>query len=273
MILDGTLIASPQKTLESFSPGKLRGRGVFETMLAQEGKIYALDEHLQRLDRGLKVLNLTRPCAVKKLKEYLRATLSANRLKTARLRLTVWRDQGRDRICTIALPHRPIPEFRYRRGMKAGLAVFERKLFPKEKRIKSIEYLPYLRAYQKAVRRGYEEMVLLNRDGFLMEGSRSNLFFISYGILYTPALACGCLKGITRQTVIGLARRMGLKVLSVKAKPQKLWEAQEAFLTNSVMGIMPLVNVGEHPIGKRKAGPLTRKLFRAYGQLIRQKLE
>jgi branched-subunit amino acid aminotransferase/4-amino-4-deoxychorismate lyase len=107
--------------------------------------------------------------------------------------------------------------------------------------VKSLDYLCFRKAYLEAHRKGADEAILLNHRGELVEGSRTNLFWMKDNVLYTPAIQCGCLNGIGRQLALKNARQKGIPVKFVHAKPQTLFAADKAFLTNSVMGPVPLI--------------------------------
>ena len=119
----------------------------------------------------------------------------------------------------------------------------------------------FLKAYQRAGTQGYDEALLLNHRGELVEGSRSNIFFLKDGTWCTPALASGCLKGVTRGVVLKIAQRMKMKTKQVIVTPQDFLNADEIFLTNSLIELMPLTSVDGKPVGNGKSGPVTLKIL------------
>ena len=267
IFLDGHMIPARKSLIESLTPGILIGRGVFETMKASTGKIFALPEHLNRLMRGLCVLGIKPPCSRKRLRDCLDCSLQVNKLKSAMVRLTVWQENRRTRVAVIVRPYQPWPREKYVEGFKARVSYLERRESLKVSNIKSLNYRPFLMAYKEAVGKGNDEAIFFNRQDELIEGSRSNLFFIKGGTLCTPSLVCGCLKGVTRQIVIKIARELGIRVKCVKAKLEALLHADEAFLTNSLMEVMPLTWVQGQPVGKGAAGPMTKHIRKEYGRL------
>jgi branched-subunit amino acid aminotransferase/4-amino-4-deoxychorismate lyase len=138
--------------------------------------------------------------------------------------------------------------------------------------LKSANYLNNLLSRKEARAAGADEALLLNERGSLCEGSTSNIFLVKGHTLITPNEECGCLPGITRQAVIELAPETGISVAQREIQPEELLQADEAFLTNSLIELMPLREVGERYIGgqsnKGETGGVTEKLMIAYKKLV-----
>ena len=269
LFLDEAIIAADKVLLTSLTPGYLAGRGVFETMRSYQGKIFLTDRHLARLFQGLAYFHIRPTYSRKKLKKLLHLLLRVNKLKEARIRLMVWREKGRVRTAIICLPYRSFSAAKYKKGFSAIILEASRRETAKPSYIKSVAYLPFLRAYLKAGARGYDEAILLDHQGFLTEASRSNIFYVKDGRLYTPHVSCGILNGITRQMTMTLARKMGVNTIQLKAKPEDLLQADEAFLTNSLMELMPLTRIGGRRIGQGKTGSITSRLLKKYRRLVK----
>ncbi|MEE8347063.1 MAG: aminotransferase class IV, partial [Dehalococcoidia bacterium] len=136
-------------------------------------------------------------------------------------------------------------------------------------RVKSLNYLDNLLAREDARRRGADEAILLNTRGKLAEGSAGNLFLVDGHRLLTPGIESGALPGITRQAVLELAAAAGLEAVeSSEIETQMLHDASEAFLTNSVMEVMPLTRIDGRPVGSGRSGPVTERLARLYTELV-----
>lgn len=260
------MVRAQAALIESFAPGVVRGKGAFETMRAYGGKIFALEGHLNRLSRGLKFLGIPPPYPRKRLEQYLYRTIKANRLRNTGIRLAVWKE-GRHLRTAIVCREAGFSDRKYRKGFKAVLSAIKRKK-TRSSHIKSMDYSLLRAAFKEAQRRRCDEAILLNHRNELAEGSRTNIFFIKKGVLYTPAVRCGCLNGITRQIVIRCARRMGLPCEIAAADARELFRADEAFVTNALMGVMPLTVVEGRPVGRGRPGRLTRKLSRAYRESV-----
>ncbi len=276
--LDGSMIQADQKLLKSLSLGILPGQGVFETMRAycrkkdpKFAKIFQLDAHLSRLAKGLRILNIPKPISSKKMKEISEEILRCNGLRSARVRLTVWKMGKKVHVAIAAVPYESFPEIKYQKGFKAMVSSLKLEESSVLKGIKSIRYAAFLKAYQRAKLAGYEEALLLNHRGELVEGSRSNVFFVTDKVLCTPALASGCLAGITRRLVIEIAREMGIKVSQCKATLEDVLKAQESFLTNSLLEVMPLTSIQGKDLNGGNPGRLTLKILQQYRRLVKPK--
>jgi branched-subunit amino acid aminotransferase/4-amino-4-deoxychorismate lyase len=157
----------------------------------------------------------------------------------------------------------------YWKGFRAVISKhFRQNEFSPLSGIKSANYLPMLLAYRQAKAQGYDEALLLNTQGFLSEASRSNIFFVKDNCLITPSSDCGCLPGITRDTVLSIAAREKIQCLEAKVSPEELKKADEAFLTNSLVEVMPLVAADGRPILKGKPGKITELILKRYRSLI-----
>lgn len=270
VFLDGKIIRADEGLLRRLSPGHLKGKGVFETMRISRGKVFFLAEHLRRLWKGLRALGLVCPYTKKEVEDRVGALLRENRFKEGRMRLTVWRERKETRI-SIAASLQPVPSpTAYRKGFAACAYPRPLKAGSFGGDVKSIEYRFYLQAYAYARRRGCDEAILLNRQGAVVEGSRTNIFFVRNGVLLTPALTTRCLKGVTRRVILRLARSLNLRARSMTVGLSCVLTADEAFLTNSSWGVMPLVRLNGRRISDGQAGPVTEKLLHDYQKLTRK---
>ena len=224
-----------------------------------------LEKHLSRLLKGLKLLNIHAPYSQKRLKQYLHRTIKANGLRQARIRLAIWKERQVLRIAIVCRPFKGYPDEKYKKGFKAVISKIKRKK-TRFSHIKSMDYACFRAAFMDAEIKGCDEAILLNNRKEIVEGSRTNIFFARKGVLYTPAIKCGALNGITRQQVIRCARKEKVPCRTVAADVRTLFQADEAFVTNSLMGIMPLTVIAGRPVGSGKVGPVTQKLLYAYGE-------
>ncbi len=268
VFLDGEEVASSPISIEEFSPWALKGRGVFETMRSYEGKIFLLKEHLERFFQGLKSLKMKTAYTPAKVRTYLYQALRSNNLSDARIRLTAWCDNHkRVRLSVIAWPYKSPGPRQYRRGYQVSVSR-QQWIAPQVHAIKSIDYWPYLKAYHAARARGFDEVILLNTHGFVAEGTRSNIFVVDKGSLCTPPLSSGCLDGVTRRGVIKMAGRLKILVLEKNLLPRQVSQADEIFLTNSLIGIMPVTRLRQKTIGSGVMGPVTARLLKAYREQV-----
>jgi branched-chain amino acid aminotransferase len=276
--LNGRLVHSEEASVSVFDRSFLLGDGLFETMCAFRSRLFRPERHLARLERGAALLRLELPAATDEWIEALRETLRVNRLEDAVLRLTVSRGAGPPglgltgtgpAVCTIAArAFQGYPSHWYDPGAAAIITRIvknERSLLAG---VKTTSYVEHVLARSEAAERGADEALLLNTRGHLVEGSGSNLFVVIAGRILTPDPASGCLPGVTREAVMELARESGVGVRDGPLQPRELAAADEAFLTNSLLGVAPLVRVDGHPIGSGHPGPLTRDLAERYRSLV-----
>jgi len=281
--LNGALIPRSQASVSVFDHGFLYGYGLFETMRAYHGKIFLLERHLRRLLSSAEVIGLDSRLAGIDLSKACIDTLAANGLEEARLRLTVSRGEmesfpgnNSDITPTVLVTARrqsPLPAEVYERGFRVGVSSLRQHSQSLLARIKSASYLLNMLARLEAEAAGLDESLLLNEQGFITEGSTSNIFLAASGSLVTPSLESGILPGITREVVIELAGALGISVTESEVRLDDLKRFDEAFLTNSVIEIMPAASVRDLTgkvitIGSGKPGRITSRLMAAYREMV-----
>jgi len=274
--LNGSLMPLSQARLSPLDYGFLYGYGLFETMRAYSGRIFHLEKHLARLSRSAKLLGIDLE-SIPDLEKALYNTLQANNLSNARIRLTLSGGEGEPlpdlliRTPTVLIAARgytPYPRQVYEQGFKAIVSHIRRNTQSPASAMKSLNYLDNLLARQEAKLAGADEAILLNEQGFLAEGSMSNIFLVSDNALLTSSEDNGILPGITREVVLELAPSLGIKTRERKIALKELLQADEAFFTNSLIEIMPLTQVGRQNIGSGRAGAVTQRLIAAYKELV-----
>lgn len=212
IFFDNQFILASSDIQESLSLERIRGRGVFETMRVYGGEIFALRLHLQRLRAGLKKIHVLCPVSPAALKRYLYQTIRLNKFKKARVRLTVWHEKGKNHVTIIAASYQPYSASQYKKGFKACLSAAPFRFRRGYEEVKSIRYAAFLSAYQKAVRRGYDEVLLRNNKNEIIEGSRTNIFLVEGHTIWTPSLKNGGLNGVTRKTIFKMAKKINVKI-------------------------------------------------------------
>ncbi len=278
---NGSLVPRSQALVSAFDHGFLYGYGLFETMRAYHGKIFRLDRHLQRLMDSAGILGMAAGLAGIDLGRACTDTLAANKLADARLRLTVSRGEvpsfpgvsNTPTVLVAATAYSPLPPAVYAQGYTAGIASLQRQSRSVLSGIKSTSYLLNILVKMEAERAGLDEVLLLNEQGIIAEGSISNVFFVSDSVLLTPPVASGILPGVTRGVVMELARSLAIDIHEVDIKQDDIQNYDESFLTNSVLEIMPLIRIrkadGETvTIGSGQPGKITRRLMKAYHELV-----
>lgn len=267
IFLDGKYQTILPSAMKAMTPGLLRGLGVFETLLCEKQKVFFFREHYQRFVHGCDRYILPKPVASKNIRQILAQLLQQNKIKDGRVRFAAWR-KGSDLHFSVAVfPRKAFSESVYRRGFAACLYPRALNRPSQLHKIKSLDYGFFLKAYEFALKHHYEEAILLNSEGHIIEGSRSNIFFVKDRKLFTPSLSTGCLNGTTRQAVLKVAKAIGIKTANVESGVLDLQNSDEAFLTNSLVGIMPLTYLQDQKIGDGRPGRLTLKLTKSYKKL------
>ncbi len=275
--LNGEIIPAEQAQVSIYDRGLFYGDGLFETMRVYEGRPFLIDNHLQRLVRGAIALGIRVPGRKDDLLRAVAQTLAANRFEEGTIRMTLtrgaavrglWPERfGESTFIITVDPSVPYDQGNYQKGFRAALISFPLNEYSPVAGLKTLNFLDYILGRREALRRGFEEGIFLNQKRYLAEGTVSNLFLIKENKIFTPPLEAGILPGITRALVIKLARKM-FTVSEENISPLFLKETEEAFLTNSLMEIMPLVEIEENPMGSGKPGPVTTELRLAYREYV-----
>ncbi len=269
VFLNGEFLDVKDAKIPLVSKGFLYGWGLFETMRSYNGKIIYLDEHLERLKSASKLINLKLTYTAAKLKEIIKKTLCLNAFKDACVKLILWKGDSGVEIAILVKRYKAYPEQKYKKGFKAEVSNFIQNENSFISRIKSINRLMLELAEDEARARGFDEALLLNTGGYIAEGARSNIFFVKNKIIFTPSLDCGCLNGVTRKVIFDFAKKERLKIVEGKFVLQDLYNADEAFLTNSLIGIMPLVMVEDYKIVRGTRGNITGHFMEKYNYLLK----
>lgn len=273
--LNNKFVTDKEAVVSVFDHGFLYGDGVYETIRSYGPRIFMRDEHLLRLFRSAAEIGLAMPIPVKNWGDILQEAMIRNEVGTdlqdAYLRITVSRgagDIGLDpalcsspTVVVMAKPLVPPATHLYETGVNVIVASTKRNLpsaLPPQ--IKSTNFLNNIQAKREAIAAGAFDSILLNWEQHLTECTISNVFFVMNGTLRTPALECGLLDGITRSIVIRLAGKLNMHVEEGRYTVDQLYRADECFLTNTSMEIMPVTSVDRRPVGNGKPGPLTLKL-------------
>jgi len=279
--LNGELVPEEQARISIFDRGFLYGDGVFETLRVYNGSAFRSQAHWDRLRQSASLIRLDISFTEKEYIDRLERVISANGLTEAVARVTVSRGVGPRRF-TLNYEQRPTtlfwarpfdghPEELYRDGVKIVIAATRRNSPDAvDPAAKSANYLNSVLARAEAEDAGAFEAVMLNADGFLTEGSTTNLFTVRGNELLTPSLECGVLPGITRATVLEMAPELGIKTAEAMLRPEDMFQADEVFITNSTAEIMPVVAVENESIGDGTPGKVTLELHRAYRELVEQ---
>jgi branched-chain amino acid aminotransferase len=278
IFIDGKFCNERDAKVSVFDHGLLYGDGVFEGIRAYHGRVFKLKEHVDRLFYSAKAILLEIPMTPEKIAEAVLESCRINKIRDGYIRLVVTRGVGtlglNPRSCKnpsvicIADKIQVYPAELYAHGMEIVTVPTVRNLHSAvNPAVKSLNYLNNILAKIEANNAGVEEAVMLNAEGFVAECTADNLFIVKNGEVLTPPLSAGALYGITRQTVMELARQSGLKVSEPNLTRYDLFCADECFLTGTGAEIMPVIKIDGRVIGTGKPGVVTRQLVKEYHAL------
>ncbi len=278
--LNGTLVSADEAHVGVFDAAFLHGAGLFETMRAYAGKVFRLEAHLARLERSAEALGINPGIDRSDLRDAVSSVLKANSLTEARVRLTVTAgpvradDESGDRphstVLITAAALEACPERNRRKGMTVLISPFVQSRFDPLCGHKCTSYFARLLALRQAQQNRCDEAIWFTTDKLLAEGCITSVFLVKADVLKTPPLDTPVLPGITRQVVIELAQSRGITVQQAPLTINDLLDADEVFVTNSVIEIVPVCRVERHAIGDEKPGKLTRLMAEAYRQQVAQ---
>ncbi|MEK7308618.1 MAG: branched-chain-amino-acid transaminase [Nitrospirota bacterium] len=276
--LNGKLVPKSKAKVSVFDHGFLYGDGVYETLRAYNGIVFKIDEHIKRLFRSASLIGLKIPKTHDDLKRAIYKTIKTNRLKEAYIRISISRGPGpiglnpelclKPTLVIISSRFKDYPEKYYKKGLKIAIVDvrknFKNALNPK---IKSLNFLNNILAKIEAKKRGAYEAIMLNYKGNVAEGTITNVFFVKNNILCTPALDVGILDGITRRIILDIAKELKIKTKEGLFTRGHLYNAQEVFISNTTMEVMPVTKVDNIKISSR-IGKITKMLGLEYKKKI-----
>ena len=276
--IDGEFLPKAEAKVSVFDHGLLYGDGVFEGIRSYNGRVFKLDEHLERLYDSAKSIMLEIPISIETMKETVLETLRRNHLREAYIRLIITRGVGdlgldpdkcpKPSIIIIADKIVLYPQKYYEDGLEIVTASVRRNYAEAiNPRIKSLNYLNNILAKIEGKQAGAEEVLMLNAEGYVVECSGDNIFWIKNGTLVTPPVHMGILEGVTRNSVIDLAREAGIRVEERVFTRHDLYIADECFLTGTAAEVIPVVKIDQRAIGDAQPGKITQRLITAFRQL------
>ena len=270
--------------ISAFDRGFLYGDGIFETMRSYAGKVFRLDEHLDRLFASLKIVRIKLPYKKRYLERIIYKSLAINDLKSAYIRLTITRGEGRfginyrdkftPNLVMVAKEFGDYPGWMYKKGISAAVVSLRQNEYSPTTKIKSLNFLNYILARLEAKAKGFDEAILTNTKGAVAEGATSNIFLIKNRRLATPSLKSGIVPGVTRAVIIGIAKSLRLDLKEGQVSYKELLNSDEVFLTNSLAEVLPVIRIDSKMIGDGQPGDITKLLHVSYQkEVIRYSLQ
>jgi branched-chain amino acid aminotransferase len=276
--IDGEFLPKAEANISVFDHGLLYGDGVFEGIRFYNGRVFRLEGHLDRLWDSARAICLTIPISREEMTEALLEAVRQNELRDGYIRLIITRGVGdlglnpascmRASVIIIAASIALYPEECYRRGLDV-ITCGTRRVSPGalSPQVKSLNYLNNILAKIEAVQAGAGEGLMLNDQGYVAECTGDNIFVLKRGVLSTPPISAGGLRGITRDVVIEIAAEFGIPVREPELTRYDIFVADECFLTGTAAEIIPVISLDKRIIGAGSPGPVTARFIARFHEL------
>lgn len=277
--VNGALLRDPLAAcVPAFDRSYLYGDSLYEVIRTYRGNFLYMEEHLMRMAKSAELCRMNLSQSLSKYREECEKTLRAYqslpgcRDVEAYCRIVVSRGTGKigfgqENLFTpttfviIVQPLNPPTDAQWERGFRYRIVDRLRNdKRAQDPAAKTGNYMNSLLAYLEGTAEGFDDALLCDADGFLTEGTTFNLFYVRRGIVATSPFSSGILDGITRKQVVHLARQAGYEVREVLFPKERLYEADEVFMTSTIKEVAPVVQIDGVKIANGKPGPITRKL-------------
>jgi branched-chain amino acid aminotransferase len=279
--IDGKFYSEANAKVSVFDHGLLYGDGIFEGIRFYNGRVFRLEEHLERLWNSARSICLDIPMTRQEMTKALLETIRQNHLREGYVRLVVTRGVGNLGlnpeqcknpsviiiVATIALYHEDF----YRKGLSI-VTVATRRSNPASLNpaVKSLNYLNNVMARIEANLSGADEALMLNDAGNVAECTADNVFIIKHGHIFTPPITAGALRGITRSVVFDIGAEFDIKVIEADFTRHDIFVADECFLTGTAAEIIPVVKADGRLIGNGKPGAITMRIMARFREMTRE---
>lgn len=281
VFINGKLLDKKDAKISVFDHGLLYGDGVFEGIRVYNCLVFKLEEHIDRLFESAHSIMLKVPLNKEELQEAVVNTLKVNTLKDAYIRIVVTRGEGdlglnpgkckgNETVIIITDKITLYPEEFYQNGLEVITVPTVRNL-PEalNPQIKSLNYLNNILAKIEAINCGYSEAIMLDSLGYVAECTGDNIFIVKKDNIYTPPQCMGTLRGITRDTVLGIAKELKIPTHEHVITRHEMYISDECFLTGTAAEIVPVVKIDGRRIGEGKPGPMTKCLMQEFKKRVK----
>ena len=281
IFIDGKFYSQANAKISVFDHGLLYGDGIFEGIRFYNGRVFRLEEHLDRLWDSAHSICLEVPMSKREMTEALLETVRQNDLRDGYIRLLVTRGVGNlglnpaqcetPSVIIIAATITLYPEAMYQNGLTV-VTVATRRTNPAalNPAVKSLNYLNNVMARIEANLAGADEALMLNDSGNVAECTADNVFVVKRGHIFTPPITAGALRGITRSVVFEIAAELTVKITEADITRHDVFIADECFLTGTAAEIIPVIKADGRPIGNGKPGPITARMIARFRELTRE---
>lgn len=278
--LNGEFIEIEKAKISIKDSGLLYGYGCYESFRGYQGRTFRLKMHIDRFLQTAKSLNL--PVDTEILREVVPEILKRNRFANSRVRITLTGGEinpltkgqmvKNSTLLVSAIEYHPYSGELYDKGFEVVISPISRYSRSSLPGMKTTCFLESLLARKKAIETGADDALLLNEKGLLAEASSSNVFIFKNGVLKTPRPGSGLLPGVTRCIVFELAVQIGIEAIEADIITDELLRADEVFLTNSMIELMPVTRINRVVVGNGRPGQTTQKLEAAYRDMVRREI-
>jgi branched-chain amino acid aminotransferase len=278
--VDGDYCKKEEAKVSVFDHGYLYGDGIFEGIRFYNGRVFKLDEHIERLYMSAKAIFMEIPMTKQEMIDALLETIRRNNLRDGYIRLVVSRGKGdlglsptkcpKPFVLIIADSITLYPNEMYEKGMKVITASTRRNNpLSIDPQVKSLNYMNNILAKIEANRVGVPEAIMLNNSGYVAECTGDNIFIVKDGIVYTPPIHVGVLDGITRKTAMYICEKMGIEVYEKEFTLYNVYNADECFLTGTAAEAIAVTEADERIIGNGRPGPITKRILEAFRDIVK----
>src|SRR6266478_6942620 len=279
--IDGKFYSEPNAKISVFDHGLLYGDGIFEGIRFYNGRVFRLEEHLERLWDSAHSICLEIPMSMNEMTEALLETIRQNELRDGYIRLLVTRGIGnlglnpaqckRPSVIIIASTIALYSPEIYQKGLTVVTCATRRTnpgaLNPA---VKSLNYLNNVMARIEANLAGADEALMLNDEGNVAECTADNVFIVKHGQIFTPPITAGALRGITRSVVFDIAGEFDINIVEADFTRHDIFVADECFLTGTAAEIVPVIKADGRFIGNGKPGPITTRIIARFREMTRE---
>jgi branched-chain amino acid aminotransferase len=280
VFFDGAIRWEDEALISPLSTGLLYGDGLFEVMRSYDGVPFRFAEHHEHLRLSCEALRLNLPFDEENLWLVIRELLRQNDATdgSAYIRVTVFGSElnmisSSDGLTTHTFAHvrpfTPPKPAKYKSGIKVRISSYRISPFNPIAGHNTICFLPMILARRAAWERGLDEVLIQNTEGGISEGTTSNLFMVKKNKIITPPVEDGIQVDVSRSVIFELAEKMKIPIEEARISPKNLLKADEIFLTNSLIEVMPVREVDGETLGSGNAGKITKKLLAGYRKLVK----
>jgi branched-chain amino acid aminotransferase group I len=279
--VNGQYLEENQPSILVTDRGFLYGFGLFESIRLYPasggfGKPFRLEDHVHRMNNSAKRLGIPIDVSLRSFREIIERLVKLNSLPTGRLRIILTAGtKSKKYLPTYVVQTLPVEDYTdsWERGTKIGIAPYRRSTESPIYQHKTLNYLENILFREEAQRKKMTELIFTNTRDELTEGAISNIFIVKDEEVFTPPLSANILPGITRQIICNLCKELAIKVHRKVLYEDAIINADEVFITNSIIEVMPIFKCDNYIIGNGEPGEITKQLQAAYKQLVNRSLK